>query len=58
MKKNKQRELITMRNHNGTILYQGFCYVICAAEKRLYETQTGNKTTVEFEKVNANEKSS
>lgn len=45
----KKQPIITIRNHNGVIVYQGNCFVAAAKEARQYTHQTGNATTTQTE---------
>lgn len=45
--------LVTVVNHNGTIIYQGNCIITAAAEVRLYEYHMQVKTVTTIEWVKA-----
>ena len=55
MDKNKKEEgtkaQFVLRNHNGTVLYQGPCVHTAAIERKLYEYHMQVKTTLEIEWV-------
>lgn len=45
----RKTPVITLRNHNDTILYKGSCFATAAAEKRLYEYHVQETVTVTIE---------